>query len=496
MLYSSIVETVAAHAHANPDQPCMAEMSKSCTYGEMWAQVVRNAACLHGKGVQKGDRVLLHSSQTIWHAAALLGIHLAGAVAVPVEKKIAVSRIAEIAEQVDAKLIVTPRRLDVDLPQVTRDDLDAFTPDEGYAYTFPEKEDLCDILFTTGTTGKSKGVIRTHLNELACGESVAHYGSLNENEVALVPFPLNHSGGIGRLYACLLSKALMIPTDGVVFVHTFYSLMDKYGVTIMFLAPAHLSILLNRSEDHLRTYNSKLRMMTIGSSYLDEATRQRLITVLPDVKLYITYGATQSSSACSFEFSKYRDKPRCIGLANINTRILITDENGVEKPDASPQNPGFIAHDGPTVVPGYWNEPELTASVIKNGRLVTHDLGYIDEEGFIYIYGRADDVIISGGNKIAPFEIEDIVMELPEVVECACIPVQDALLGAAPKLYVVLKEEYELDPKRIILYLQGKLEQFKVPNLIAQIDEIPKTSGTNKINRKALIEYDEALSKT
>ena len=72
----------------------MAEMSKSCTYGEMWAQVVRNAAFLHGKGVQKGDRVLLHSSQTIWHAAALLGIHLAGAVAVPVEKKIAVSRIA------------------------------------------------------------------------------------------------------------------------------------------------------------------------------------------------------------------------------------------------------------------------------------------------------------------------------------------------------------------------------------------------------------------
>ena len=490
--YNSIVETVAAHAAANPDQRCMAEMNMICTYGELWAQILRHAACLKKAGVKKGDRVVLHSSQTIWHAASLLAIHLVGAIAVPVEKKIAISRMEEIAEQVETHLIVAPRRLEIDIPQITRDDFDAFEDDGSFTYTFPEKDDLCDIMFTTGTTGKSKGVLRTHLNELAAGESVAHYGSLDENEVALVPFPLNHSGGIGRLYACLIAKTLMVPTDGVVFVQTFYALMDKYGVTIMFLAPAHLGILLNRSEDHLRTYNGKLRMVTIGSAYLDEATRQHLLTVLPDVKLYITYGATESSSACSFEFSKHRDKPRCIGLANLNTRILITDENGVEMPDATPQNPGFIAHEGPTVVPGYWREPELSASVLKNGRLVTHDLGYIDEEGFIYIYGRADDVIISGGNKIAPFEIEDIVMGLPEVLECACIPVEDALLGAAPKLYVVLREGYELDVKGIIRHLQSRLEQFKVPTMIAQIDEIPKTSGSNKINRKALIEIDRA----
>lgn len=489
---NSIVETVAAHASEHPQLRCMAEMNKICTYGELWAQILHNAACLKKHGVEKGDRVILHSSQTIWHAAALLAIHLVGGVAVPVEKKIALDRMTEIAQSVEAKLVVAPRKLDIEYPVLTRADLEAFEAEDNFSYAFPHREDMCDILFTTGTTGKSKGVIRTHANELACAQSVAAYGDLDENEVALVPFPLNHSGGIGRLYACLIAKTLMIPTDGVVFVQTFYSLMDKYGVTIMFLAPAHLSILLNRSEEHLKTYDGKLRMVTIGSSYLDEATRQRLLTVLPNVKLYITYGATESSSACSFEFSKYRNKPRCIGLPNVNTKILITDENGVEIRGANAENPGFIAHDGPTVVPGYWKEPELTASVIKNGRLVTHDMGYIDDEGFVYIYGRMDDVIISGGNKIAPFEIEDIVMGMPEILECACIPVDDPLLGAAPKLYVVLRESYELDVKRIILHLQSKLEHFKVPNMIAQIDEIPKTPGTNKINRKALIEYDKS----
>lgn len=495
-MYNSIVETVAAHAANHPDWQCIAEMNRICTYGELWSMILRNAACLSAAGVQKGERVVLHTSQTIWHAAALLAIHLVGGVAVPIEKKIANDRAMEIIDQVGAKLVVAPRHMDIDekIIQITQAELDSFRRDASFSYVFPAKKDMCDILFTTGTTGKSKGVIRTHANELACAESVAHYASLDENEVALVPFPLNHSGGIGRLYACLLANTLMIPTDGVVFLQPFYSLMDKYHVTVMFLAPAHLSILLNRSEERLRTYNGQLRMVTIGSSYLDEATRQRLLTVLPDVKLFITYGATESSSACSFEFSKYRNKPRCIGLPNLNTKILITDEMGNEKTDASAGNPGFIAHDGPTVVPGYWNEPELTASVIKNGRLVTHDMGYVDEEGFVYIYGRADDVIISGGNKIAPFEVEDVVMGLPEILECACIPVEDKLLGAAPKLYVVLREGFELDTKRIILHMQSKLEHFKVPNIIAQINEIPKTAGTNKMNRKALIEIDRGAN--
>ena len=494
--YNSVVETVAAHAHDHPEQPCIAELNQICTYGELWAQIVRNAAYLQARGIRKGDRVLLHTSQTIWHAAALLGIHLAGAVAVSVEKNIAPSRLEEITEQVEARFLMTPRKLETKLEQIIPEDLEAFSGEKDYQIVFPRGNEICDILFTTGTTGKSKGVMRTYHNEMASAESIVDYGELDENERALVPYPLNHSGGIGRLYACLISGALMIPTDGVVFLQVFYSLIDKYGVTVIFMGASHLHILLNRSEDRLASYNGKLRMMTIGSSYLDEATRQYLLKLMPEVRLFITYGATESSGACSYEFSKYPDRPHCIGRPGCNTRILITDENGVEKTDASASNPGFITHDGPTVVPGYWNEPELTASVIHNGRLVTRDLGYIDEEGFVYIFGRADDVIITGGNKIAPFEVEDVVMELPEITECACIPVEDPLLGAAPKLYVVMQPGCELDTGKIIRHMQGRLEQFKVPKMIEQIDEIPKTSGSNKINRKALIAYDREKTGT
>ena len=489
-MYNSILEAIASHAQNYPDQVCIAERNKTCTYAELWKQIVNTASYLQAHGIQDGERVMLYASQTIWYVGTLLGVQLAGTVPVSVDKNTALSRVSEIAEQVEARYLLTPLQMDFPLEQITQNDLESFPWNPSYQVSFPEKDMLSNIVFTTGTTGKSKGVMRTFRNELATAENVVAYASLNENERALVPFPLNHSAALGRVYACLISRALLVPTDGVVFPGVFYSLLDKYKITVIFMAPAHINILLNLDEERLASYNGKLRLITFGTSYLDEATRQRLLKVLPDVKLLITYGCTESSGACSFEFSKYLNRPHCIGKENLNTRILITDENGVEKKDASSGNPGFIAHDGPTVVPGYWNEPELTASVIHNGRLVTRDLGYIDEEGFIYIYGRADDVIISGGNKIAPLEIEDVVMELPEIKECACIPGEDPLLGAVPKLYVVMREDSEFDEGRILRYLEERLERFKVPKAVVQIDEIPKVSGVNKINRRALIEYD------
>lgn len=490
-MFDSVVETVANYALRCPEKPCIAENDKVCTYGELWQKTKKISFFLKQQGVKKGDRVILHTTQSILHVACLLAVHLTGAIAVPVEKRIASDRIQEIVDQVEAKLAIVPGKLDIECGQICYSELKELEDKEESDWEFPDKDDLCDILFTTGTTGKSKGVLRSHRNELACGYSVAEYAGLSFGVSAIVPFPLNHSGGIGRLYACLLSGAMIVPTDGVVFVQQFYALIDRYAVTVMFLAPAHLAILLSRSEEQLATYDNTLKLVTVGSAYLDETNRQRLVKTLPHVKILITYGATESSSACSFELSKYQNKPRCIGLPNANTRILITDAEGNELPEASVDSPGFIAHEGDTVTVGYWREQELTASVLKQGRLITHDLGYIDEEGFIYILGRADDVIVSGGNKIAPFEIEDIVMELPEIQECAYVPVNDEIMGKVPKLFVVIKPGCSFEQRRIMNHLRSRLEQFKLPRSIEQLDSLPKTSGTNKINRVALIKMEE-----
>jgi long-chain acyl-CoA synthetase len=215
--------------------------------------------------------------------------------------------------------------------------------------------------------------------------------------------------------------------------------------------------------------------------------------LLPNVRLFITYGSTEATGSAHFEFSKYAPKPNCVGIENVNSKIVFVDDSGNLIGRATPDNPGIVATEGDTVMLGYWKDPELTAKYLINGKLISADLGYRDENGFIYVVGRRDDVIISGGNKISPFEIEDAVIELDDVKECACIPIPDKIygMGSVPKLFVVMKTGREFSQNEILRHLFEKLELFKLPRVIEQIDALPRTEGVGKISRKNLIKMSE-----
>jgi len=135
---------------------------------------------------------------------------------------------------------------------------------------------------------------------------------------------------------------------------------------------------------------------------------------------------------------------------------------------------------------GYYKEKALTEQTLKNGYVYTNDLAYRDEEGFIYVLGRRGDVIESGGNKIAPEEIEEAAGKLPWIIDCACVPMDDPILGKAPKLFVQLEEGTAFEPENIYQFLRGQLEAYKVPKVIEKIDKIPRTYN-GKLQRKELM---------
>ena len=139
---------------------------------------------------------------------------------------------------------------------------------------------------------------------------------------------------------------------------------------------------------------------------------------------------------------------------------------------------------------GYWKEPELTAETMENGFIYTKDLGYIDEEGFIYMLGRKDDVINYGGIKISPEEIESAVLKHPNIADCACIPVKDQLTGQAPKLFITLSDASAYEQKELKNFLAENLDASKQPKYIEVIDEIPRTFN-GKIQRKKLIALED-----
>ena len=169
--------------------------------------------------------------------------------------------------------------------------------------------------------------------------------------------------------------------------------------------------------------------------------------------------------------------------------MFIVDED-YNRIEATEDNPGIIAIRSNTVTAGYWNEPEITANTIIDGVIYMTDLGYL-ENGYLYLVGRRDDVINVGGLKIAPTEVEDVVLRHETVDECVCIPYEDKRFGRVVKLLVKVKGGCELNAEELASYIADKVEDYKVPKFIEAVDEIPRTFN-GKIDRKKIIKmYNE-----
>ena len=183
-----------------------------------------------------------------------------------------------------------------------------------------------------------------------------------------------------------------------------------------------------------------------------------------------------------YDYNKHRGLQNCIGKCTPNSEIVIVDDDG-NPINSSKDNMGFIACKGDINMKGYVNDPEATAKVMINGAVRTNDIGYIDENGYVYIIGRKGDVINVGGMKVAPAEVESAIFEFDLVEDCICIGVEDPIVGKALKLLVVIAEGAEFDPKAMRAFLSTKLESYKVPSQYEQVDHIERT-WNGKLNRK------------
>jgi acyl-coenzyme A synthetase/AMP-(fatty) acid ligase len=178
-----------------------------------------------------------------------------------------------------------------------------------------------------------------------------------------------------------------------------------------------------------------------------------------------------------------------VGKPYPGTDLKFLDEGGFPKENVSHRDFGIIACKNDSVMSGYWKEPELTNSTIVDGYVVMADVGYRDDDGFVYLAGRRDDVIVSGGHKIAPYEVENIASQIPGVSECVCIPREDKIAGFVPVLIVAMEEGAEFSAKEIAERLAERIEGYKMPRSIHQINEMPRVGNTRKIDRRKLHDF-------
>lgn len=483
----TIEESVAIHAQETPDKLAVITTKLSLTYNMLWEYAQGYAKYLKSCGMRKGNIVVLRANQTAEYVIQYLGIHLGGGIVTSLEKSISDNGIVDIAKKISADVIVTDNTLMSELcssliiPQGEVLELAKEHEQDDIELVSPSLDNSADILFTTGTTGDSKGVELSHNALAATAENLIYGCEYKKDTTIIVPGPLNHANAIRKLFTTLINGSTIYILNGMMNMKAFFDALESVqGHIACCLPPSSIRVIFMTTGDKLGTY--PIDFIESATAPLPETDKKKLCELLPNTRLYNNYGSSEAASVCMYDYNRYRDKDNCVGKPMPNSRIIIVDDNHKEIV-SSKDNLGLIACVGDVNMKGYVNEPVLTSEVLEEGIVYTSDLGYIDSEGFVYVIGRKGDVINVGGLKVAPSEVESAALGCNGIADCICIAVEDRITTNALKLLVVMQEGYEFQPKAINGFLAKMLESYKIPRFYEQVDHVERTYN-GKLNRK------------
>lgn len=466
----TILSRLQYFAKNTPDKICLVDAvsGEQSTYASFWSQILKYALT-----IQAEKRYILQTRQTIAHLVAFYGVQVAGSIAIPVEATATKERLGELAGQFQAEILPV---------EYTLSDKEAvFVP--------PDPEQIACVICTTGTTGRSKGVMSSFRCRFCGADNVRYSYEITADDTALIPQVFSHSGGLRRVEAMLVSGASAVIMGAAMLFGNVFGAIQKYHCNILQFVPAQVAQILKRAEKLLLKAAPQIRIVSVGSAVIPEQDKERLRELLPEVRLFNDFGSTEAIGSAYFEWSAFPEKPGCVGVASLHSKLVFLDDNGVVMENSSRDCPGILATEGGTLMSGYLNDPKLTAEVMRDGRVLSSDWGYQGEDGMIYILGRKDDMIVSGANKISPIEIENAVLQIPGVKECACVAKPDSVMGQMPALCIAWENE-PLPSDEVVKALGGKMDRFKIPRAenVYTIDALPRTFGTGKIMKHELAE--------
>ena len=341
----------------------------------------------------------------------------------------------------------------------------------------PDPEAIADVLFTTGTTGKPKGVVLTHSNLVAAATNINAFIGNTDEDIEVVPIPLSHSFGLGRLRCALVAGGAVVLTEGFLFPAKIFHALSDWKATGLVAVPAGFALLFRLSGDKLGEYAEQLKYIEIGSAPMPQSDKERLMRLLPSTRICMHYGLTEASRSAFIEFHASSDKLGTIGKASPNVSITVRDERGEELPTGET---GELCVRGGMVTRAYWDAPEETQESHWGDWLRTGDLAYVDEEGHLYLTGRAKDMINVGGVKVAPQEVEEVLRKHPLIEDAACVGIPDpqGLAGEAVKAFLVpvgASPSHDPPVQELVEFLRQHLEAAAVPVAFEWVDAIPKT---------------------
>lgn len=471
------------------------------TYAQVNENARRVARNLAARGIGKDAKIVLLMGNCLEFVSVFLGAGRIGAVVVPVNPMLKPAELAHIVNNSDAETIITIpefapllQQAGALFPRVTQfyvvggtcegaEPFDALMKPVSGGDTFAaDATDDAALIYTSGTTGRPKGVVLTHRNYLANARMLVHVIAMGPADRFLLVLPLFHvNAQVVSILAPLMARA------DVVIMKKFNPFgilpaIETYRTTIMSAVPTIYNVVCRLMRAEPRDISS-MRLFASGAAPLPEHTYLETQEVLKK-PLVMGYGLTEATCASAAADENDPIKWNSVGPPLRYTSIRIVNEDGIDVPYG---DVGEILIAGPTVMRGYYKDPEATREVLQNGWLKTGDLGRFDEDGYLYIAGRLKDMIIRGGQNIYPTEVENVLSTYPGVEECAVVGVEDAQWGQEVLATIKVAEGQSIDPVTVMDYCRERIASYKCPRIVRFVAEHPKTA-TGKIKKAEIAE--------
>jgi acyl-CoA synthetase (AMP-forming)/AMP-acid ligase II len=491
------------------DREAIRQRGIGTSYRELWRGVLRASNALRAAGLAPGERVALLVENSPEYVIAYYGVLQAGGVAVGLNTAMRGAELVRNVAHCAASVLIAMARhpalpeLRAACPSLRQV---VTIPDAGSADASPAgtvawaqwlaaagEEDApariepgaaAAIIYTSGTTGDPRGVTLSHRNLVANTQSILDYLGLADTDRIVNVLPFYYSYGNSVLHTHLAAGGSLVLENSLTYPHLVVQSIVTERATGFAGVPSTFALLLQRVP--LADYDlSSLLYLTQAGGAMAPALTQRLRAALPGARLFIMYGQTEATARISYlPPERLDDKPGSVGIGIPGVAIEVRNREG-ESLGAGRE--GEVCVRGDNVMLGYWDNAAATAKVLRDGWLHTGDIGRVDADGYLSLVGRSSDMIKTGAHRVSPLEIEEVVLELAGVAECAAVGAADPLLGEVVRVCVVAAEGVRLEPRAVQAHCRDRLAAYKVPKEVVFVASLPKTAS-GKVKRFMLKE--------
>jgi acyl-coenzyme A synthetase/AMP-(fatty) acid ligase len=504
----SLHHHVLRHASETPDAPAIATPTIRLNYAQLARRMLEFAATLRAQGLSAGDRIVVSLPNSAAAVVASLAVQALGGTAVEVNRGWGVGPLRDVVARTKPRQVVTFGRdariwgealegtaiehvwvVHRELPSPPlldalrrpagwlREDATLSTEATGLSVTeLPtiDPDGVALILFTSGSTGAPQGVLQTHRNIDANSRSIVGYLDLTARDRVLATLPLYYCYGRSLLQTHLVVGGSVYFDDRFAFPRIVMEALAAEGCTGFAGVPLTFEIL-RRSVDMSSIPMPALRYVTQAGGAMAPDTIRWVREAFTPVPLYVMYGQTEATARITYlPPDRAVDKEGSIGIPISGMEVRVLGQDGTAR---RPGELGEIVVRGDSVTPGYLDDPEATAEILRDGWLWTGDLAVQDDDGYLFHRGRAREMIKVGGRRVSPVEIEQAIERHPDVVEAAVRGIPDSLKGETPAAYVVRRHGSELVEDDIRAFLRSEVPAWLLPSRITFLDRLPRNEA-------------------